>query len=361
MPITFFLGTNISDFANSFRAIFFYTIIVSFFWLNNSIDEIFLFGYLLVPYLLLIIFSQIYLLSNVRQFITLFDPTFVNIAKNSVTGAVRITVSGVLIVYYNMFFGYQLIINKKYVIFNKVGEIILILSAFSLFISATRVWISITLLCFLVYQITIRHKIRSFISVSIIIILFYIIFNTLGIFSFDYFERNIWGRYYPTVEALVKGDLNQTDTFTDRITNDIPKVMKGVKVSPILGVGLSDIYRKQYSNDVGFYNTILLLGVSGTIIFFYFIFYFYAKMSKLSKDKVHENKKSDFIPFKVIWAGILLGYFFTWDFFSFYPEKVFFISIIIASAEFILNQYKEQPIAINKFKTKEKDLVGVFR
>jgi len=338
--LTFIIGTDIATFANTFRAIFFYSVIISFLWLNDDIKEIYLFGYLLTPYLFLIVFSQIYLLLNGRQFITIFDPTFTGIAKNSVTGDIRVVVSGILIVYYTMFFGYQLIITKKYAIYKRLGEIIIIISAFSLFLSATRVWISITLLCFLVYQISIKRKIRSLVSISILLISILFLLNTMGILSLDYFERNIWGRYFPTVEALAKGEFNKTDTFTDRIANDIPRVMRGVKESPIMGVGLSDTYREHYSNDVGFYNTILLFGILGTVLFFYFIFNFLKKASESSYD--------DLIPFKVVWAGILLGYFFTWDFFSFYPSKVFFVSLIIASIELFMNHHKRQTIGIKR-------------
>jgi hypothetical protein len=70
-------------------------------------------------------------------------------------------------------------------------------------------------------------------------------------------------------------------------------------------------------------------------------------LNKFRKSNYFDDvEKSIFISLLLGFAGILTGYFFTWDFFSFYPEKVYFVSIVFATGDLVL-ELNRRKIATN--------------
>ena len=160
------------------------------------------------------------------------------------------------------------------------------------------------------------------------------------LFSSGFIEQefidNINKRYFEVGKMASSGNLKQ-GTFADRIENDIPHVLKGFAYSPVLGVGLSKYMKLYYSNDVGFVNTILIYGIIGFPVFLFFLFRYIYHLNRFRKnDAFNQTEKNIFISLILGFGGILTGYFFTWDFFSFYPEKVFFVSIVFATGDLVL-------------------------
>lgn len=336
IPISFILGTELKPFINTMRSFFFFGIIFSYLRLINSKEEILKFGYLLFPFTILIVFDQLYVINMGSRFISLFDPNMLGVfVKNSISGDIRAVVQGILIVFYTLIFGFQISHNKKYELFPGFSIIAIFLPIASFFLSATRSWMIIGVIVILGYIVLSAKGIKFAIQIGTIGVLLVIGLFASGFIKQEFID-NINERYFELGKIASSGNLRQ-GTFADRIDNDIPHVLKGVAHSPLLGVGMSEYMKRYYSNDVGFMNTILIYGFIGFPVFLFFLFRYVFLLNKFRLSKrTNTTEKSIFISLMLGFAGILAGYFFTWDFFSFYPEKVFFVSIVFATGDLVI-------------------------
>ena len=336
IPVSFLLGTQLKPFINTMRSFFFYGIIFSYLRLVRDKEDILKFGYLMVPSTILIIFDQLYVINMGSRFISLLDSSMLGVfVKNSMTGDIRAVVQGILIVFYTLIFGFQISDNKKYEIFPGFSKIAIFLPIASFFLSATRSWMIIGFIAIAGYVVLSAQGIKFAIQMALVGTLLII-----GLFSSGFIEQEfvdgISERYFELGSIASSGNLKQ-GTFADRIENDIPHVMKGVAYSPILGVGMSRYMKKFYSNDVGFINTLLIYGIIGFPVFLFFLFRYLFLLNKhRMKKKYDQTERNILISLILGLSGILAGYFFTWDFFSFYPEKIFFVSIVFATGDLVL-------------------------
>ncbi len=336
IPVSFLLGTELKPFVNTMRSFFFFGIIFSYLRLVNNKEEILKFGYILFPYTILIVFDQLFVINMGSRFISVFDHSMLGVfVKNSISGDIRAVVQGILIVFYTLIFGFQISGNKKHELFSGFSKIAILLPIASFFLSATRSWMVIGFITIMGYVVLSAKGMRFAVQMAIVGTTL-----VIGLFASGFIEQefidNINERYFELGKMASSGNLRQ-GTFSDRIDNDIPRVLKGVAYSPILGVGMSKYMRRYYSNDLGFMNTILIYGVIGFPVFLFFLFRYVFLLNKFRVSKSYDNvEKGIFISLMLGFAGILAGYFFTWDFFSFYPEKVFFVSIIFATGDLVL-------------------------
>lgn len=343
IPVSFLLGTQLKPFINTMRSFFFFGIIFSYLRLITSKEEILKFGYLLFPFTVLIIIDQLYVINMGSRLISIFDPRMIGIfAKNSISGDIRAVVQGILIVFYTLIFGFQISNNKKYEIFKGFSTIAIFMPIASFFLSATRSWMVIGFIAILGYIVLSAKGIKFAVQMGLIGSVLVIGLFASGFIEQDFID-NINERYFELGKIASSGNLNQ-GTFAGRINEDIPKVLKGVSYSPVLGVGMSKYMKQYYSNDVGFMNTILIYGFIGFPVFLFFLFRYVFLLNKYRmSDRYDIVEKSIFISLILGFAGILAGYFFTWDFFSFYPEKVFFVSIVFATGDLVLELHDRDP------------------
>jgi hypothetical protein len=335
--VSFLLGTELKPFVNTLRSFFFYGIIFSFLRLIIDRNEVIKFGYLIVPYTILIIFSQLYVINMGNHFISLFDPSMLGFyVRNSISGEIRAVTPGILLIFYTLIFGFQINNNKKAELFPGFSALLMFLPIASFILSATRSWMTIGFITILGYILVTPTGLKFAVKFGVISFLLILALLSSNFIKVEFIE-NIYERYAVIGNLASSRSLSQADTFADRIVTDIPKVMKGIAYSPILGVGMSKYMKTYYSNDVGFINTILIYGIIGFPIFLYFMFRYIFLLNSLRKNK-HYSKadKGIFISIMLALIGMLTGYFFTWDFFSFYPEKVFFVSIIFATGDLVL-------------------------
>ena len=336
IPVSFLLGTQLKPFINTMRAFFFYGIIFSYLRLVRNRDDILKFGYLMIPYTILIIFDQLYVINMGSRFISVLDPSMLGVfAKNSISGDIRAVVQGILIVFYTLIFGFQIDNDKKHEIFPGFSKIAIFLPIISFFLSATRSWMVIGFIAILGYVVLSARGLKFAVQMFIVGMLLII-----GLYSSGFIEQefidNINKRYFELGDIATSGNLNQ-GTFSGRIEEDIPHVLKGFSYSPILGVGMSMYLKRFYSNDVGFINTLLIYGIIGFPVFIFFLFrYLFLLNIHRMKKKYNKTEKNIIISLILGLSGILAGYFFTWDFFSFYPEKIFFVSIVFATGDLVL-------------------------
>ncbi|MFN8258862.1 MAG: hypothetical protein U0W24_24455 [Bacteroidales bacterium] len=338
IPISFVLGTELKPFVNTLRSFFFYGIIFSYLRLVKDKEEVLKFGYLLLPYSFLVIFDQLYLVKTGNRFISLLDPSMLGLfARNSMTGGVRAMVQGILIVYYTLIFGYQIYNNKKYEVIPGISIVAILLPNAIFILSATRSWMTIGFITIFAFMAMSSKGLKLAVQAGTIGVLMFIALLSTGVMDMEFLD-SIYQRYAVVGDVARSGSLQNADTFNNRIEQDIPKVLKGVAFSPVLGVGMSQHIKTYYSDDLGFMNTILIYGFLGFPIFLFFLFRYLFQCNRLRKHSAYDlTDKNIFMSLILGILGMMAGYFFTWDFFSFFPEKVFFVSIVFATGDLIIN------------------------
>ena len=343
IPMTIILGMEESSFFNNVRPFTYYLVVISFYFLIDDIKDVYKFGYLLVPYLLLIIFDQFFLITTGQLFISIVDPhTSRIVVDDSITGGIRAMFGGEILVFYVFLFGLQLTLMKKYEIFKGLSYLIIFIAFASIIISQTRSWLVMTAVVMFSYLLSNKNAVSNIFKLSIISGLIVIVLFSTQLISVDYFIDKIWPRFSSFFTAIKEGSLSEFDTAGSRIKSDWPHSIEGVMHSPVLGVGFSGKFRYYVNNDLGFINTILIFGFVGFLFFLNFIFMFFKKLNQYIKDHL-QNIDSQVVikSIKVIFIGMLVGYATTFDFFTVRQiERIFFVSIVIASGEIAINQIK---------------------
>ena len=103
----------------------------------------------------------------------------------------------------------------------------------------------------------------------------------------------------------------------------------------------------QTDNDFGFLNTILMFGIAGFSLFIFFFAKLLAMLVSSTKRISRSNPYKTVLKVMILaWGGVLIGYFTTWDFFTWYFHKVFFIAVLIALSELFTNRAAEEELVI---------------
>ena len=104
--------------------------------------------------------------------------------------------------------------------------------------------------------------------------------------------------------------------------------------SPLLGLGLSKTLNAYRSLDIGFFNTVLLLGIGGFMLFLYSLIRFISSIRRRFKalPRGHFNRDGLKVMFSVFCA-LMVGYATTLDFFFITSGPVIFMTTMIIFAE----------------------------
>ena len=302
-------------------------------------EDVFNFLKLIFPIAFFILFVQIYYLIQAKHLINIFIPSMEYILlKNSLTHELRPFIGGINLIFL-CYIGALLLIQYENRALKK-GYFYLIsaVSFFSVFISATRTWFGIFLFITIgVFFRKIRNLSKIFIlSLLIIIIAFSLV--KLGAVHWKYLEYSSWGRI-SQIFYFLNGEEKKIDTFTNRLPT-LRQLLVKIEKKPIIGYGFSDFSRENYDNEWGFFNTILMFGVIGFLLFvFLFISYFRTMFSALHRLRKGKPLKDALKVLLVSFCGILVGYCFTWDFFSFvYPYIVVFMMVFLGISEAFITE-----------------------
>jgi hypothetical protein len=336
-------GTTIEDLAWNFRWIFYYSIIISFSYLVYKKHEIYQFVHLIFPMVFFILFTQIYFVATGNEFINIFNPGFRGVTLNTVTGEIRPLMGGVLIIFLSYIFSIFFLVDKSYKLSKFYLYIVISASFMSVFLSAARLWFVIFSFIFAGYMVITKKKILSTIGIAAVVFLVLSTLMYVGIIPPELLVQSSWGRLQQ-VFFVASGNVYSVDTAMNRLVNQLPILVGLIKENPLIGYGLSHVSMTYYDNDFGFLNTILMFGFIGLLFFvFFFAKMFLLLLRTIKKIRMSNSYK---IPLKVMvltWIGILIGYFSTWDFFTMYFDKVFFVSLLIVFAEFFVWQaYKQE-------------------
>jgi hypothetical protein len=348
IPVTFMLGPG--GFFNTFRPYFYYAVLITFYFLVDDVRDIYKFGYLLVPYVFFTLFDQLFLLTQGKLLISIINPeTLRYVVENTITGGVRAYFSGFLLVFYAFLFGLQMRAQPRYELFSGFSYLVIFSCLLAFVISATRIYLLIPLVVLIMYFFFSSKGGGDFFRLFISATLFLVIFFSLDLISFDYFLTSIWPRFEAFFSLILSGgSITQFDTVQSRLATDLPHIMRGVEQSPIIGTGFSAVFREHENNDLGFINTILIFGLVGFLIFINFILMLIIKLRSWS-NRTDGSKK---VIIKTVWMamfGVLLGYATTFDFFTVRQiDRIFFIAILLATAEIAIFQSKEKPNFFNQ-------------
>jgi hypothetical protein len=343
-------GVNVDMLAWNLRWLFYYSIIISFLYLIHRKKEMYRFILLIFPMVFFNLFTQIYYLSSGNEFINLFNPGFRALALNTVTGELRPVIGGGLLTFFSFISAIFLLVDKEYKFPKMYLYLVLVAAFFSVFLSATRLWFVIFAFIFVGYLLVSREKISSTIGIAAVAFLILLTAIWSGLIPPNLLLGSSWGRLQQ-VFYVVEGDVYAIDTARNRLIRAMPFLINIIGQNPFIGYGVSDIAMKYYDNDFGFLNTILMFGIIGFSLFIYFFFRLFAVFISCIKRICSSNSfRVSLKAIAIVWAGILIGYLTTWDFFTMYFYKIFFISILIAIVELFLMHAETEEICIKNHK-----------
>ncbi|MDP2923558.1 MAG: hypothetical protein Q8O30_07580 [Candidatus Omnitrophota bacterium] len=316
--------------------------VIYFFWyiffttFIKSEEDIFRFINLIFPIVFFIIIDQFYFLSTGEEFISFFDPYAREILViNTVTGELRPMATSVEILLFS-YLGGLLLIKRKVKLINKPYIYLVVITAFlSMFISATRVLFVIFTIIFIgVFSRRIKDAVQITAVVLLILLLVFVLIK-FGVISEEYLKESAWGRI-SQVFMFFEGKGSQIDTFGGRLLQ-LRVLQDKISQNMILGYGFSSVSAAYYDNDWGFFNTILVLGVIGFLLYiFLFISYFKMILSTLRRMGQENIHRESLRVLLIGFIAMLVGYFFTWDFFTpFYAYKSAFIMIFFGISEIL--------------------------
>lgn len=349
LPMTFIIGyeNSGSNFPNNFRPYAYYVIIYSFFMLVNKTEDLYRMGYLFFPFLVFTIFDQLFLLTTGKLLISIINPETIRyIVKNTVTGGARAYFSGFLLLYYGFLFGLQLRMNRKYELLPGIGYMFIILPMTAFILSATRAYLMMPLLTLFGFMLYSKKAAPDLVKLSLATVIFGAIFFSLNLISWESFVKGIWPRFESFFTVIFGGgqqDLQEFDTVGSRLESDLPDLLEGISYSPILGAGWSGHFRRYINDDLGFLNSILVLGIIGFLLLLNFFTFFLKSVNKWLKRRYADLDNQVILKsVAMVFFGILIGYATTYDYFTvMHTYRIFFVSLIIGSAEVAAHNIKQ--------------------
>jgi hypothetical protein len=338
---SFVFGTSTRLLASNLRWVFYYSVIISFMYLNDQRDYIRRFMFLIFPIVFFILFTQIYCLTAQSELIQHFNPDFRNILFDEF-GEIRPIMGGELLVFGSLIFSLCLLDKTNSRATRGYLYVVIIVSFISVFISATRVWFIIFSFTLGSYIVMSRKKVFSVIGVTFFCFLSLFILSYFGVVEWEFASGASWKRLGGVFD-VVRGDILRVESARDRVFKDVPRIAEVIMDSPLIGYGFSEVSATNYINDLGFFNTILMFGIFGFMIL-NGLFYKLFKEIKSALNWIGKDNPAR-IPVLVMgisWCGILIGYFSTWDFFSCYFGRIFFVGVVIAMTEIFVREAENE-------------------
>jgi hypothetical protein len=223
--------------------------------------------------------------------------------------------------------------DKKMRNFMQISMVMIIMIEF---IVAARAYFVFIFFPVLAYTKNLKNLIHVSKTIVILAVLMLVIFIVIGGFGFTYFH-DIFLRLSGLIKFLNTNTRGDVETAVSRI--DEANVMIGVILkSPIIGFGFSP-QTKELNSDLGFLNTLILMGFVGLLIYLFIFIKFIATCLNINRFLSHNN------PLKIAISvllysmiSLILGYLTTQDFFVSVPQNIAFISIYLGLAEIVFKE-----------------------
>lgn len=195
-------------------------------------------------------------------------------------------VNGIFIPYLALFGSIFYITYKKNFFNLNYLHLILILSLFSILVTATRSWMISTLFIFFGYLFFIlKNPAKTF---SRIILPALIVFSLIVSIPFIKQQIQLAIVRYETLELLIEGDITVGGTVT-RFSERSPRVMKKFYESPVIGWGFGTEAAKFSDGHIGNQNLLMHTGIIGYLLFASLWFYFSWKLFVVNKTLNNRN------------------------------------------------------------------------
>jgi len=277
---------------------------------------------LIFSFVFFVLLTQIYKVLTGLEFSTLFGGAASQVVEarggvEEVETALR-PVYGIFIPFLSIWGSiYFLSIKNNYFSKNYIS-LILGLSVFSIFLTATRSWLiaSVFLVAFYVI-LTSRRPIKTLSQISISTIL---IFIGIEFLPFLHKQTNLSLQRYETMLDFIKGDITAGGT-AQRFDVRVKRPLAGFSANPIFGWGVGHEFNRYSDGHVGYHNLLMSSGIIGFAFWMLLWLNFIRKMIDrnhvLRKDHPYKRIPLVLIAFaisiliihtSVQWFGYLIGF-----------------------------------------------------
>ena len=353
--ISVVVGTSIGQLIYYARIYTSYTLFISLPFLVYKKEEYFHFIYLLFPIVFLVFASQIFtLLAGGNRLESLFiSGSIRGIGMYMDSGAV-IRPTGVcsLMVYICLICSLFFLDKINYQVSRRYLYVIIAVSFLIIIISATRTWIIMFAAVFFFYFVVLS-KLSTRFFVPLLLISAILCASYLLVPTIKYSVDNSLLRT-STLISLAKGDLSLGGSSV-RITERLPRVLKGIKQNPIFGLGISDTYMRYGDYHVANFNLILQSGIIGLLFFINLWAKYFRMVLGTRKQMLHYNSyRMPLLVLSVGFAGMLLLQFTTYQLFGFTgvsQENLFIIIFYIVFSEFMVRYGIEENKRLKRLQT----------
>jgi hypothetical protein len=285
------LGMSFNSLSNVFKLSITFTLFYSVLRLLNTEEQLINFLRVMFPFAFVGLALQIYGLMNGEQLIALVKPGIKTVQGSYISGdpegwirpielghAMLITFSGSLF----------LLISGRHNFSKQYLILINLISFLVVLMSGTRSWFIAFCTGYIAFFFLARERIpRLIINSTVVIIIF--IFFIGGISVVNNQVKNALSRFV-TIEKVIEGDITGGGTIS-RYDIRAPRVMEGFYSSTIiLGAGFSDHFYEYADGHVGYNNILLNTGVTGFLLFLYFIIQVFRKPIAIAKKYKNINK-----------------------------------------------------------------------
>ena len=351
LPISF-IDLDSNALLRNTRFLFYYSLIFSINKLLKNPAEVMKIALLSLPALVLIVYDQLYTYLNGELWITQFNPWFKGFRlMNVFSGTVRAVSAGLELGYTGLFVALVLRMQKDNESLGKYGNYIIALVAFAFFLSITRNLIVFLGLFLITSTFFKPSTLFRYVNIGVIFVILILLAQSMGFLNATFIDDAL--ARFDILTKLAAGNIEQTDTFQSRIDNEFESVYSAFMTSPLLGVGLTGIFNNTFNTDVGVINTLMLLGVIGTSMLFFFLF----RTLSLLLTEIRNPKNPDrdlYIPVFASFIALIPLYLTLKDFFLVHPHKVFYLAIVLCFADKLYDKEKRRRklLSLNKKKSR---------
>lgn len=323
---------------------------------------------LLLPFMLLAIVGQVHAIYFGKFLTTYFKEGADTIAATGLAlsetkeGVARAFDSGVLTILAFIFGGFYLIWRPQG--FSRIWLVIVMYIGFIIcFTSATRgIFITFSMIVLSLFYFLSKSSLlraKDITSVVIVIVVALLGFNLLKSDSVLSVQLSNAGDRIGTIGTLIgERDKSTYEGSNARQEERIPRLMKYIKDSPLIGYGFSDKAREYSDGHVGFHNMAIEGGILEIAVFLYFIFMTIMRVRGITSGFRLGNKKNAlrFLAYTLIailfvhatssqYFGYVLG------FLSYH--RWFMLALIFTGMNLYYYQLRREIIDYDKIKSNE--------
>lgn len=194
------------------------------------------------------------------------------------------------------------------------NKLIFVLGLTAFFLALTRSWLLyITFGFFITILFAKKQKTKFFLITLGLLVTFLIINQTIDIFTSGTINisQNLIGRVL-TIFDVFKGE---NDSFNVRLAVYATQIAIFLQ-NPFLGHGFTKTAINEINGDVGVGNTLLQFGLFGLSWILFIIWSIYNKLIFIKRNVIDFYSNGISLGLLGAFSGMLLGYFFNWDFFG---------------------------------------------